>query len=117
MQTSKFFQEPNLTPAQEVSVDIFWNAYLWSSVPEGVAAMVGLLLPRRHAIGRWSLALIAIVSATVAHYFNAWTVFTYVAGAPGAIGYNILVGGAAIVYLLLDLLGLISLLVGGPEYE
>ncbi|TVU33917.1 hypothetical protein EJB05_15733, partial [Eragrostis curvula] len=112
VQTSKFFQGPELTPAQTADVDFFWEAYMWSTLPETVAATVGLLLPRRYARGRWSLA---IVSATVAHCLNARTVSVFIAAKQGDIWYRILVGGAAVVYLVLDLLGLPSLLIGGLE--
>ncbi|TVU21558.1 hypothetical protein EJB05_31202 [Eragrostis curvula] len=116
IKASKFFQGPELTPAQTADVDFLWEAYLWSTLPEGVAATVGLLLPRRYARGRWSLAFLAIVSVTVAHCMNARAVSVYIAADTGGISWGtILLGCAAVVYLVLDLLGLLSLLIGGPE--
>ncbi|TVU27023.1 hypothetical protein EJB05_29601, partial [Eragrostis curvula] len=106
-------QCPNLTPAQGVEVDTYGYGFLWLNVPQGAAATVGLLLPRRHARSRWFLALVAVVSATVAHYMMGRLALIVIAANPGDI--RILGGGGVVVHLAGDLLGLISLLVKGPE--
>ncbi|TVT99601.1 hypothetical protein EJB05_55031, partial [Eragrostis curvula] len=97
-----------------------WNdglGYLWLSVPQAAAAAVGLLLlHRRRARSGWCLALVAVVSATVAHYMNARVVHDSIAANPRGIAYTILAGGGNVITLGADLLGLISLLIGGPEY-
>ncbi|TVT99599.1 hypothetical protein EJB05_55029 [Eragrostis curvula] len=96
-----------------------WNdgvGYLWLSVPMAAAAAVGLLLPRRRARGRWVLALVAIVFATVAHYMNGRGVPDFIAAHPDGIAYTILAGGGSLISLGADLLGIISLFIGGPEY-
>ncbi|TVU50820.1 hypothetical protein EJB05_02211 [Eragrostis curvula] len=116
-QTSTILQVPDLTPAQEVEVDSFADGFLWLTVPQAAAATVGLLLPRRRAGIRWTLALVAVVSATVAHYMNARMALVFIAANPGVVAYTIyaidLLGlGLA---LCIDLLGLISLLIGGRD--
>ncbi|KAK3128193.1 hypothetical protein QOZ80_6BG0458260 [Eleusine coracana subsp. coracana] len=116
-QSSKFFQCPDLTPAQDAETVFFLEGYLLFTVPEAVAATAGLLLPRGHARVRWSLAFLAIVSTTFAHYMNARSVLIFIAANPGDIGYRILVGGFSVVYLVVDLLGVLSLVIGGAEAE
>ncbi|TVT99600.1 hypothetical protein EJB05_55030 [Eragrostis curvula] len=96
-----------------------WNdglGYLWLSVPQAAAAAVGLLLPRRHARSRWSLALVATASAAVAQYMNARVALSSVATNPGRIAYSILAGGGSVLGIGAELFVLISLLFGGPEY-
>ncbi|TVU27027.1 hypothetical protein EJB05_29605 [Eragrostis curvula] len=108
-------QCPNLTPAQGAKVDRYGYGSLWLTVPQGAAATVGLLLPRRHARSRWSLALFAVVSATVAHYMMGRMALIFIGAKSAGITFIILGGGGVVVYLAGDLLGLISLLVKGPE--
>ncbi|TVU27033.1 hypothetical protein EJB05_29611 [Eragrostis curvula] len=95
-----------------------WNdglGYLWLSVPQAAAAAVGLLLPRRHARSRWSLALVATASAAVAQYMNARVALSSVATNPGRIAYSILAGGGSVLGIGAELFVLISLLFGGPD--
>ncbi|TVT99604.1 hypothetical protein EJB05_29614 [Eragrostis curvula] len=108
-------QPPDLTPVQEAEVESFGLGFLWLSVPQAAASAVGLLLPRRHARGRWYLALAAIVSATGVHYMSTRISLFLIAANPGNIGFDILAGGGNVLGLGFDLLGLISLLIGGPE--
>ncbi|TVU27034.1 hypothetical protein EJB05_29612 [Eragrostis curvula] len=115
--TAWIFQCPDLTPAQGVEVDTYGDAFLWLTVPQAAAATVGLLLPRRHTRGRWSLALVAVVSATVAHYMMSRAALVFIAANPGDVGFIILFVVGVVGYLAGDLLGLISLLIKGPEQE
>ncbi|TVU21542.1 hypothetical protein EJB05_31183 [Eragrostis curvula] len=114
-QTSKFFQCPNLTPEQAVEANFFMDGFLWITMPQAAAAVVGLLLPHRCARSRWYLAFLAIVSATVSHYMVARGSFVFIAANPGDIAYDILTGGGSVYLLTADLLAILSLLVGGAE--
>ncbi|TVU21555.1 hypothetical protein EJB05_31199 [Eragrostis curvula] len=115
LQTSKILQCPDLTPAQDVAVESYGEGFLWLTVPQATAATVGLLLPRRHARSRWSLAFLAIVSATVAHCTFGRMIHIFVAANPGDVGFKILAGFGMTAFLGGDLLSLLSLVIGGPE--
>ncbi|TVU27029.1 hypothetical protein EJB05_29607 [Eragrostis curvula] len=108
-------QPPDLTPAQGFEVESFAVGFLWFTVPQAAAATVGLLLSRRRARSRWSLAFVAVVSAAVAHYMQSRSVLVSITADPGDILYMILAGGGAVVFVAGDLLSILSLLIGGTE--
>ncbi|KAK3131620.1 hypothetical protein QOZ80_6AG0508940 [Eleusine coracana subsp. coracana] len=114
-QMSKIFQCSNLTPAQAASVDFFGKGFLWFTVPQAVAATVGLLLPRRRARSRWCLALATLASVIAAHYMVARVALIFIVANPGDIVYTILAGGGSVVFLANDLFHFLSLLVGEAE--
>ncbi|TVU50816.1 hypothetical protein EJB05_02207 [Eragrostis curvula] len=115
--TAWIFQCPETTPAQDAE-SFGDSGHRWLTVPQAAAATVGLLLPRRRAQSRYFLAFLAVVSATAAHCMEARMILIFIAAGvnPGDIGLIIMCGAAVVVYLAGDLLGLISLLIRGPEY-
>ncbi|TVT99614.1 hypothetical protein EJB05_29610 [Eragrostis curvula] len=108
-------QSPVLTPAQDVEMRSFAEGFLWSTVLQAATATAGLLLPRRRASSRWWLALVAVVSAAVAHYMHTRSVLVNIAADPENIFFAIVAGGGAFVFVAGDLFSILSLLIGGTE--
>lgn len=109
LQKSKMFRCPHLTAVQEVEVDSLGMGFEWLTVPQAAAAMVGLLLPRRHTRTRCSLAFLATVSTIAAHCMFIRVAVVMVASNP-----TVLACVDTIALLAGDLLSILSLLIRGP---
>ncbi|TVU11430.1 hypothetical protein EJB05_45016 [Eragrostis curvula] len=109
--------DDHLTAAQEAELGFFENGFAWLAVPQAAAATAGLLLPRRRARSRWSLAFLALVAASVAHYMYARFLLVYLDAKPGPGGDFFFISDVvcSVIFIVGDLLSFVSLFTGGVE--